>query len=105
MASKGGGSRASGTDGSDFGYRQRVDTKYQKAASTRKSLKKVLLGLFVYYPCMLAFALVPSIVNGGGCSGGDSVGVVREVRIESFTGCDAIYTFIVMILIFGEHGR
>lgn len=65
MASKGGGSRAAGTDGSDFGYRQRVDTKYQKAALTRKSLKKVLAGLFVYYPCMLAFALAPSVIKGG----------------------------------------
>ena len=65
MASKGGGSRAVGTDGSDFGYRQRVDTKYQKAAATRKSLKKVISGMFVYYPCMLAFALGPAMINGG----------------------------------------
>ena len=43
-----------------------ADSKYQKAALTRKSLKKVLLGQFVYYPCMLAFALAPAIINGDG---------------------------------------
>uniref|UniRef100_A0A7S0S8X9 Uncharacterized protein n=1 Tax=Mantoniella antarctica TaxID=81844 RepID=A0A7S0S8X9_9CHLO len=66
MASKGGGSRATGTDGSDHGFRQRVDTKYQKAAAARKSLKKTLLGLVAYYPLMLAFSLVPSFAKGGG---------------------------------------
>lgn len=66
MASKGGGARASGTDGTDFAYRQRVDAKYQKAALTRKNLKKVLLGMCAYYPAMLAFALAPAIVVGHG---------------------------------------
>jgi|AntAceMinimDraft_12_1070368.scaffolds.fasta_scaffold25099_3 hypothetical protein len=64
MASKGGGSRATGTDGSDHGFRQRVDTKYQKAAAARKSLKKTLLGLVAYYPLMLAFSLMPSFAKG-----------------------------------------
>ena len=77
MASKGGGSRAVGTDGSDFGYRQRVDTKYQKAAATRKSLKKVISGMFLYYPCMLAFALGPAMMKGGVC-------VPRGVLVFSF---------------------
>eukprot|EP00227_Mantoniella_beaufortii_P003579 CAMPEP_0197609506 /NCGR_PEP_ID=MMETSP1326-20131121/51342_1 /TAXON_ID=1155430 /ORGANISM="Genus nov. species nov., Strain RCC2288" /LENGTH=197 /DNA_ID=CAMNT_0043177881 /DNA_START=23 /DNA_END=613 /DNA_ORIENTATION=- len=65
MASKGGGQRASGTDGSDHSFRQRVDGKYAKAAAARKSLKSLLLGCFVYYPIMLAFALAPPLLTTG----------------------------------------
>jgi hypothetical protein len=46
MSSRGGGKggRAAGSDGSDHEYRQKVDSKYAKAAAARKSLKKMLGG-------------------------------------------------------------
>ena len=54
MASKG-GTRAAGTDGNDFQYRQRVDSKYQKAAVARKKVKNALSALLVYHPVCLLY--------------------------------------------------
>jgi len=63
MASKG-GTRAAGTDGNDFQYRQRVDSKYQKAAVARKKVKNALSALLVYHPVMAAWAVLPSVLTG-----------------------------------------
>ena len=63
MASKG-GTRAAGTDGNDFQYRQRVDSKYQKAAVARKKVKNALSALLVYHPVMAAWAVLPSTLTG-----------------------------------------
>ena len=63
MASKG-GTRAAGTDGNDFQYRQRVDSKYQKAAVARKSIKSALSALVVFHPLMAAWAVLPSTLTG-----------------------------------------
>ena len=63
MASKG-GTRAAGTDGNDFQYRQRVDSKYQKAAVARKKVKGALSALLVYHPVMAAWAVLPSVLTG-----------------------------------------
>jgi len=64
MSSRGGGPRSAGTDGSDHAYRQTVDNKYVKAAAMRKRLLKLLGMLFVYYPCMAAFAIGPTLAAG-----------------------------------------
>lgn len=58
------GPRTVGTDGSDHQFRQTVDTKYKKASIARKSLKKTLTSLMVYYPVCAAFAIGPSLMLG-----------------------------------------
>ena len=91
MASKA-GARAAGTDGSDFAFRQTVDSKYQRAADARAGCKRLLSLLLVYFPAQLMFYVGPIVMNKADVANG---------RVTPFAAC----AFVGFALTFAAHAH
>ena len=91
MASKA-GARAAGTDGSDFAFRQTVDSKYQRAADARAGCKRLLSLLLVYFPAQLMFYVGPIVMNKADVANG---------RGTPFAAC----AFVGFALTFAAHAH